>query len=155
MKTIELGPAIGQKVTDFNLEDGKQQRFTLGGLIGDSGILLGFIGNIWHVASIRRILWLQHHLHRFTLMGVSVALLVEEHHNTLHSFLMSSPLPVPFPILADAEGKTHAQYHMHRHPGLLLVDNERILREKWLMSIDRVWPKQSEIAEAIQRVTRP
>ncbi len=154
METMELGPLISQQVADFRLTDGNKNVHALNDLMGTNGLLIGFIGNIWHVTSVRRILWLQHHLHKFALMGTPVTLLIQEHVSTIYGFQMSSPLPVPFPMLADEDGSVHTQYQMERHPGLLLIDRNRILRHKWLMSPDRVWPKQAEIAAAIHDLER-
>jgi peroxiredoxin len=154
LETMELGPYLNQRVASFCLPDSRKKMQDLDNLMGKNGILLGFIGNIWHVTSVRRILWLQHHLHKFALMGTPVALLIQEHPNTIYGFQMSSPLPVPFPMLADEDGAVHKQYRMANHPGLLLVNREGILHHKWLMSPDRVWPKQNEIAIFIHSMER-
>jgi peroxiredoxin len=152
-ETTELGPHIGQNVDEFTLKDWEGKSYCICDMLGEHGLLLGFIGDIWHATSVRRILWLQHHMPRFALMGVPVALLVRDHASTLYGFYISSPLPVPFPMLADEEGTVHATYRMDSHPGLLLLDNEQVLRQKWMMPPDRVWPKAGEIAQAINRIS--
>lgn len=150
METVELGPSLHQQVSDFHLLSAKQEHLSLNDVMGSHGVLLGFIGNIWHEASVRRILWMQHYLHKFTALGTPATLLLHEHISTLHGFEISSPLPILFPMLADEDGAVHKAYRMDRHPGLLLIDKNRILRQKWLMPSQRVWPKPREIALAVQ-----
>jgi hypothetical protein len=41
---------------------------------------------------------------------------------------------------------------MDRHPGLLLIDHHHILRDKWLMPDERVWPKLEEITRSVHSV---
>lgn len=149
-ETFELGPTLFTKAQDFSLPDHTQKIYTLGELAGETGIMLGFIGDIWQAASVRRILWLQRHVGRFAQMGTPIALLVRDHSHTLYGFRMSSPLPVPFPLLADADGRVHRSYSMDRHPGMILIDRERVIRYKWLMPEDNVWPKMPELIEAVQ-----
>lgn len=152
MFTEELGPRLYTTTPNFCLTDFKNTDYTLDNLMGANGVLLGFVGDIWQPTSVRRILWLQRHVGKFALMGTPVAILVRDHAQTLHGFQMSSPLPVPFPLLADQRGDVHELYTMNNHPGLLLIDNQFALREKWLMSPDRVWPKMKDLVDAIQRL---
>lgn len=148
-ETFELGPMIDQYVPNFSLCDHEHVYYSLDELMGQNGMLLGFIGDIWHPISVRRVLWLQRHVQKFAVMGTPVALLIRDYPHTLYGFHMSSPLPVPFPLLADSDGHIHKQYCMDRHPGLLLIDREHRLREKWLMPDDRVWPKLQELSNAV------
>jgi peroxiredoxin len=154
METVELGPSIHQKVQDFQLLNAKKEWVGLSDLVGANGLLIGFIGNIWHPTSIRRILWMQHYLHKFDALGMPAVLLLHEHISTIYGFEISSPLPVQFPMLADEDGLVHHNYRMDRHPGLLLIDRDYILHQKWLMPSERVWPKPKEIALAIYALTK-
>ena len=150
--TMELGPVINTKVYNFKLNNYKGTVHTLDSLMGGNGVLLGFIGDIWKPTSVRRILYLQRHVSKFALMGTPIALLVRDHASTLYGFQISSPLPVPFPLLADEDGSVHLKYGMDRHPGLLLIDNAYMLRQKWLMPDERVWPRMSELVKAVQQL---
>ncbi len=154
METVELGPSIHHTVADFRLLNAKKQWVGLQDLMGDQGLLIGFIGNIWHPTSVRRILWMQHYFQKFIALGTPAVLLLHEHISTIYGFEISSPLPVPFPMLADEDGAVHHVYRMDRHPGLLLVDRDYILRQKWLMPSERVWPKPKEIALAIYELSK-
>lgn len=150
METMELGPIVNSNVPTFSLLDHREKARSLDELMGMKGIMLGFIGDIWKPASVRRILWLQRHVQKFALMGAPVALVIQDFPYILDGFQASSPLPVPFPLLSDPDGSIHKAYRMDRHPGLLLVDRNHLLREKWLMPDDRVWPKIHELADSIQ-----
>ncbi|MBC8170659.1 MAG: redoxin domain-containing protein [Anaerolineae bacterium] len=147
---FEQGPVINAQAKDFRLPDHNRRLYTLQDLVGERGMLLGFIGDIWQPASVRRILWLQRHVSKFALMGTPVALLVRDHAHTLYGFHSSSPLPVPFPLLADVDGHTHRQYQMDLQAGLVLIDHQQVIRQKWLMSPDFVWPRLPELISAAQ-----
>lgn len=150
--TQKQGPELNSTVPSFELNNYRGTRYTLDNLRGDNGVLLGFIGDIWKPTSVRRILWLQRHVTKFSLLGTPIALLVREPPIALHGFQMSSPLPVPFPILADEDGYVHQLYAMMESPGLLLIDRGKILRQKWMMPDERVWPRMNELVKAVQHV---
>lgn len=139
-----------QRVPNFTLHDYKNRTYRLETLMGDYGLMLGFVGDIWKPTSVRRILWLQRHVSKFSLMGSPIALLVREEAHTLYGFQVSSPLPVPFPLLADEDGTVHTAYGMDTHPGLLLIDRDYKLRKYWQMPDDRVWPRMTELVQAVQ-----
>jgi peroxiredoxin len=149
---FEQGPIISTLAPDFELPDHNRKPHRLNDLIGAQGMLLGFIGDIWQPASVRRILWLQRHVSKFALLGTPVALMVRDHAHTLYGFHTSSPLPVPFPLLADVDGSVHQLYNMDKHAGLILIDRHRTIRQKWLMSPDYVWPKLTDLVQAAQQV---
>jgi peroxiredoxin len=150
LDTFEQGPIVNSAAVDFTLPDHNRVSHSLDDLIGQYGMMLGFIGDIWQPASVRRILWLQRHVGKFALMGTPVALMVRDHANTLYGFHTSSPLPVPFPLLADVDGSVHQLYRMNKNAGLVLIDRHRVIRYKWLMSPDYVWPKLNDLVQAVQ-----
>lgn len=151
-ETMELGPQLNLAVSNFSLPTHKDEQVSLENIIGKRGILLAFIGGIWQQSSVRRIFWLQRHAYKFTMLEIPIALIVHESIATLYGFHMSSPLSMPFPILADEKGYVHQAYQMGRHPGLLLIDKNYILREKWLMPNERVFPEVGDILQAVQRM---
>lgn len=150
LDTFELGPYLDHIVPDFALSNHEHRKQTLDDLMGKKGLMLGFIGDIWMPTSMRRIFWLQRHAPQFAIAGAPIALLVRDNAYTLYGFRMSSPLPVPFPLLADVTGEVHRLYNMERNPGLVLLDSHRIARRKWLVPDERVWPRMQELSEAIE-----
>jgi peroxiredoxin len=152
-KTLELGPSLNTLAPDFVLSDHSQHKRSLVELMGNRGLLLGFIGDIWEPASVRRILWLQRNSAYFTREHVNLALVVVDQPHTLYGFYMSSSLPLHFPMLADTQRKVHELFNMTRYSGLALIDSHCLIRDKWLVPDERVWPKIHEIVDSIHAMT--
>lgn len=144
-KILEPGPQLFSTLPDFRLPDCYWNPHELGTLMGKQGILLSFISDIWHPSSVRRILWLRHHMPKFMKLGVNVAVIVRDDAKMLYGFEMSSPLPIPFQLLADTRGDVHDDYDMVGHNGLLLLNKRHVLRAKWIVPEDRVWVKFPEL----------
>lgn len=121
----------------------------LDGLMGSNGLLLGFLVDIWLSASVRRIIWLQRHANTIIRAGYNVALVMRDQPHMLYGYYISSPSPLEFPLLADVSGDVHRLYHMSNHPGMVLLDNQRVIRHKWLMPDERVWPKIQEMLDVL------
>lgn len=147
---FEQGPILNSKGYSFTLPDHNLKQHALSELMGTHGILLGFIGDIWQPTSVRRILWLQRNVCKFAQLGTPITLLVRDQAHILYGFHSSSPLPVPFPLLADVDGAVHQHYNLQNQAGLVLLDRDSTVRHKWLMQPDYVWPKLTELAQAIQ-----
>ncbi len=141
--------SIGRAAPNFTLPDHLSELHELASLMGAGGVLLGLIGDIWKPVSVHRILSFQRQAGKFAEAGWPVALIIRDKVETLHSFHLSSPLPIPCPLLADADGKTQERYGLERGAGLLLIDRGGLLRYKWLMSGDAIWPEFSEITRAM------
>jgi peroxiredoxin len=150
MQTFELGPQLNLEAPNFTIPNHAQEPQRMSDLIGRNGLILGFIGDIWQSASIRRIIWLQRHAHTFIRTGHNVALLISDQPHMLYGFYVSSPTPPEFPLLADVDGSIHRLFNMTRYPGMVLVDKTRVVRHKWLMPDERVWPKIQEISEVLE-----
>jgi hypothetical protein len=101
LNTFELGPFLNVAAPAFMVRDHESRKHILDDLMGKNGLLLGFIGDIWLPASVRRILWLQ----RFNMTQVS---------------------------------------------GLVMLDGQQIVRHKWLVPDERVWPHINELLQAAQ-----
>lgn len=147
--TLELGPRLNAHAPDFQLVNHENQQIGLKDLLGARGLLLGFTGDVWHPASVRRIFWLQRYAPRFLNDGVASALLICDKPHVLFGYYMSSETALSFPLLADAEREVHRQFNMERYAGLVLIDAQGILRDKWLVPDERVWPKAQELDQAV------
>ncbi len=148
--TLELGPYLNTAAPDFLLYNHENRKSALGDLMGERGLLLGFTGDIWHPTSVRRILWLQRHAAKFARMGVSSALLICDQPHMLYGFYLSSITPLSFPLLADVDRRVHCNFSMERFSGLVLIDDNRVIRDKWLVPDERVWPRESELLQSFQ-----
>jgi peroxiredoxin len=146
----EIGPALGTALPNFRLADADLRPLSLDHLMGGSGLVLAMITDVWQPTSVRRIVWLRRHISKFALMGTPVALMACNDAGSLYGFQMSSSTPVMFPLLADTDGAVRRAYGMGRSAGLLLIDNDHVLRAKWLVNDDHVWPKMGEITQAIE-----
>lgn len=147
-QTIELGPYLNITAPDFRLYNHDNQQNSLADLMGEQGLLLGFTGSIWQPASIRRILWLQRHAARFKREGVNIALLICDKPHTLYGFYLSTVTPLSFPLLADVDREVHLRFRMDRFAGLVLVDHRHLIRDKWLVPDERVWPREQELVQS-------
>jgi peroxiredoxin len=150
--TLELGPRLKSLAPEFSLLNHEHRESTLQDMMGEKGLLLGFTGDIWQPASVRRILWLQRHTSRFVRHGINVALLICDKPHMLYGFYMSSVMPLEFPLLADDERSVHTRFSMQRHAGLILIDSHGIIRDKWLVPDERVWPNVQELLDAFQQL---
>lgn len=148
--TADFGPAIRQHAPDFVLRDHANRYERMTDLIGERGLLLAFIGDIWNAVNVRRILWLQRHAHQIQLTGFNLALISRDQPHTLYGFYISSAMPPEFPLLSDIDGTVHRQFNMGKYPGMVLFDYQRIVRHKWLMPDDRVWPRIQDLVETLE-----
>ncbi len=148
--TMEMGPRLETRAPDFCVLNHESRVMTLEDLQGERGLMLGFTGDIWQPASVRRILWLQRYQPQFARHGVNLALVICDKPHMLYGFSMSSVVPLEFPLLADMDRHIHSLYQMNRYAGLVIVDREGIMRDKWIMPDERVWPKAPELIAAME-----
>jgi peroxiredoxin len=145
---MELGPRLDVPAPAFTARDHDRQLHSLDDLMGAQGLLLGFVGDIWMPASVRRILWLQRHAASFLRADVNLALVICDQPHTLQGFRLSSPLPLEFPLLADTDHAVHQLFNMDDLCGLVLLDASRMIRQKWIVPDERVWPSVNELLDA-------
>lgn len=150
LQTMELGPYLTTIAPDFRVPDHNNEPHRLADLLGERGLLIGFVGDIWQPASIRRIIWLQRHAQTFMQRGTNVTLLIRDDVFMVYGFYVSSPITPNFPLLADKDGAVHDLFNMSRNPGLVLLDSQRVIRQKWLMPDERVWPKISDLLHMLE-----
>lgn len=143
--TLEMGPQLNVDAPDFVLVNHENREMSLAEMIGKRGLLLGFTGDIWQPASVRRILWLQRYYNQFTRMGINTGLLICDKPHMLYGFSMSSIRPLNFPLLADVHSDVHQLYRMERYAGLVLVNNVLTIVDKWIVPDERVWPRAQEL----------
>ena len=139
---------LNRPVPDFSLPDHNGKVFNLQAVMGTKGVLIGFLGDIWRPVSVHRIFGLQRAAKKFNVLGWQIALIIRDQPATLRHFHFSSPMPVPFPLLADTDGKSHNAYTIER-PCLLLVDHGGVLRARWQMPPDTVLPATDVILDAM------
>ncbi len=148
--TREIGPRLQTAAPDFCVLNHKNRAVSLDELMGNRGLALGFTGDIWQPASVRRVLWFQHHYAQLQKLEVNMALLICDKPHVLYGFSMSSLTPVEFPLLSDIDHTVHMLYNMCGYAGLVVMDNTFSLRDKWIMPDERVWPKPHELMTVLK-----
>jgi hypothetical protein len=118
--------------------------------MGQNGLLLCFIGDIWNPANIQRILWLQRHSQSIMRQGYGVALIVRDQPHLLYGFYVSTAKPLDFPLLSDLYGDIHELFDMAHYPGMVMLDENSVIRHKWLMPEDRIWPRLNDIVDVLE-----
>ena len=151
-ETAEIGVRIGSVAPGFNLLDHERNERRLESVMGEKGVIIGFIKDIWTPASIRRILFMQKHHRKFQEAGYNIALIIADQPHTLHSFHLSSEVKVSLPLLADPEEEAHQTYKMGPS-GLILIDATYMVRAKWLIPDERVWLRAKELLEEVRAAT--
>lgn len=150
IKTMTLGPQLNTSAPDFAVLSHTNQLMSLENLMGGRGLVLGFTGDIWEPASVRRILWFQRYFPQFARLQVNLALLLCNQPHQLYGYSMSSVTPLEFPLLADVNRDVHILYNMERYAGIIVVDATGLIRDKWLMPDERVWPKAPELMTVLE-----
>lgn len=141
---------LNRPVPEFTLTDYGRNSYSLQTMSGVNGLLLAFIGDIWKPVSVHRILGLHGVAGRLAAQGWRTALVVRGQPQTLQNFLLASPMQVQFPLLADTDGEVHSAYGHANSAGLFLIDRGGMLRYKWRMTGEAVWPDTGEIVRAVQ-----
>lgn len=131
---------------DFTLHDHSYQGHRLSQYIGQSGLLLGFPGDVYQLGSIRRLLWLQRQANKLSLAGINAMFVVPNEPTDLHAYHLSTPSPLNFMLLADPQRKAHDLYQADQ-PMMVLLDAERVIRRQWLLN-DSGLPYTAEIVRA-------
>ncbi|MEO1440446.1 MAG: redoxin domain-containing protein [Chloroflexota bacterium] len=147
-QTEELGPIIGHAAPNFVLQDHDLNPSDLDSIMGENGVLIGFIRDIWQPASIRRVLFMQKHHRKFLEQGINIALIIADQPNTLYSFHLSTEVKMSVTLLADPDSVAHRAYNMF-HSGLVLIDDTYTIRNKWLVPDERVWLRPKELLDEL------
>ncbi len=137
------------KAPSFRLKDVDNQIHTLPMLMGEMGLLLAFSGDIWSMAGIRQAMWLQRYSAQFALFGVRSALIAPNDSDALRSFAMSSPLSIPFKLLADPHQEAYKAYNSAAS-SVVLVSHQGYIEARWVLgSTGALWVMH-EVLRVIQ-----
>ncbi len=132
----------------LDLSDCEYKQRDLSSVMGERGVIIGFIRNTWTPESIRRILFMQKYFRRFQAEGYNVCLVVADQPHTLHSFYLSSEVKVDVPLLADPQGTAHAAYEMDK-PGLVVIDSQQQVRAQWFVRPGHIWMRPKRIVDKL------
>ena len=136
----------GATVPDFVLHNENNKPYRLYDLLEKGNLLLGFPGDIWELASIRRLLWSQREVRKLSLVNIQVAFVMPNEVTHLVNFHISTPLPVKFPLLADPDRRVHHLFNV-TYPTLMIIDRNYQLRRMWMLQ-DGSLPRTGDIVHA-------
>jgi peroxiredoxin len=139
-----------QMTPDFKVQDHASKTQTLTNMMGENGVILGFIGEIWNPVNIQRIIWLQKHAHSIHRSGYKLALVTRDQPQMLYGYYVSCLTPPPFPLLTDVAGDVHSLFDMAGRSGMVVLDRMRVARHKWEMPADRIWPRLTDITGILE-----
>lgn len=127
-----LDTFINQEAIDFSLQNHQGKRFNLSGLMGEVGMLLGFCGDIWDLASVRHVLWLQRQSTKLASRGINSAIIVPNYPHDLNGFYISIPRDILFPLLADPSQKVYDSFGID-DSGFVFIDANGLIRKRWML----------------------
>lgn len=132
-------------IPDFSVQNHAGKFQTLSSMMGENGVVFGFVGEIWNPVNIQRIIWLQKHAHSIHRSGYQLALVSRDQPQILYGYYVSSLTPPPFPLLTDVDGEIHNLFDMLGRSGMVVLDRAKVARHKWEMPADRIWPRLTDI----------
>lgn len=134
----------------FNAPDHTGEVRSLPFLMGDSGLLLGFVNDIALTSTIRRAQWLQSHHAVLQRLGLHVALVIPNQPHTLANFYTSCPVPPDFTLLADDDRTLHRLFQLNRRAGLVLIARDLTVIAQWAVPEEKTWPDLAAIMYAAE-----
>jgi peroxiredoxin len=138
-----------ERAPDFALADHDEMARPFASLMGSTGLILGFVGDVWMPNNAQLLRWLQRLALPLRREGIDTALVASNASHILRSFYASSPVPPLFPLLADADRRVHRLYGMERLEGLFLIDSMRRIHARWLLSSDKA-PRPKQFLRAVR-----
>lgn len=138
-----------ERAPDFALADHDEIARPFASLMGASGLILGFVGDVWMPNNAQLLRWLQRLALPLRRDGIHTALVASNAPHILRSFYASSPVPPLFPLLADADRRVHRLYGMERLEGLFLIDPLRRVHARWLLGSDKT-PRPKQFLRAVR-----
>ena len=132
---------------NFRLLNHENIAYTLAQVMGENGLVLIFAGNVWDLSCIRNVLWLQRQIYKLSLHGLKAAVIVPNHTYDVSGFFMSIPRHIPFPMLADPDSQTYADYGIDT-AGFVVIDRQQTIRDMWKLKAGVV-PHIGDILNAL------
>jgi peroxiredoxin len=146
------GLEIGQVVPDFSLPDYQANSVTLNDVLKHHGVLLTFIHGMWCPACIQTLYRLAQYADIYQAEGFGVAVIAHEQSGHLNVFKRSARPSVNYPLLADNEGTVRKRYHLTQIGAFFVIDQNKVVREKFLDVAHQGWPGHSRILTVMKRL---
>jgi peroxiredoxin len=148
--TTEAQNLPEQMAPAFQIRDHAGRMHHSDDLLGEHGLLIGFVGDIWKAANIRRIIWLQKNSRSIMRNGAKLALIARDEPHVLYGYHISSLTPLDFPLFSDLDGRVHRLFNLSRFAGMVAIDPHGMIRQTWIVPDERVWPRISDITQTLE-----
>ncbi len=122
--------------------------------MGERGLLLAFVSDVWMPGSVQLLRWLQRLSLPLLHDGIRTVLLAANSPHTLKGYHVSSPVPPLFTLLSDSDGSLRQRFMLGRGDHLLLIDTRRRILLRWLVSGAAV-PRPKSFMRAVRAALPP
>lgn len=129
MPTLTTSP-VTQPAPEFRLMDDQRRPHTLASIADGGGVMLGFCEDVWQLATVRRVMWLQKQAYNLTVARLHAVVIVPNVIVEVYMFRASVVYDLTMPVLADPDNTVRMAYGVHT-PTLFLIDEARQIRKKW------------------------
>jgi peroxiredoxin len=144
--------AIGDDAPNFSLPDDQANKVTLNDVLRERGGLLAFVHGTWCPVCVQALYRLRQYAHIYQDEGFGVAVIAHEQPGTLHVFKLSARPSVDFALLSDEEGTVRASYQLAQTGAFFVIDENKVVREKFLDVAHRGWPGHSHILTSMKHI---
>lgn len=128
----EYGLPLGEKLPTFSAYDDEERTHTLQDLMGENGLILSFVYGTWCATCVQTLYSLARYAPQLKKEGFNLAAVLIDEPQDIHTFKISSPLPIQFPLLADKDQHIHQLYKADSSKIFMVVDRHLILRQKFI-----------------------
>lgn len=130
--TEEYGLPIGSKLPIFSAQDDEEKTHKLDDLMGENGLVLSFVYGTWCATCVQALHSLARYAPQLKKEGFNMAAVLIDDPRDIHTFKISSPLPIQFPLLADKDEQIHHLFNADSSKVYMVIDQNYVLRHKFI-----------------------
>lgn len=130
--TEEYGLPVGAKLPIFSAQDDEEATHNLHDLMGKNGLVLSFVYGTWCATCVQALHSLARYAPQLKKEGFNMAAVLIDDPRDIHTFKISSPLPIQFPLLADKDETIHNLYRADSSKVYMVIDQNYVLRHKFI-----------------------
>lgn len=130
--TEEYGLPVGTKLPVFSAQDDEDATHNLQDLMGENGLVLSFVYGTWCATCVQALHSLARYAPQLKKEGFNMAAVLIDDPRDIHTFKISSPLPIQFPLLADKDEQIHHLFNADSSKVYMVIDQNYVLRHKFI-----------------------
>ncbi|PJF30102.1 MAG: hypothetical protein CUN52_05030 [Phototrophicales bacterium] len=130
--TQEYGLPIGMIIPAFTAPDDEEKIHHLHNLMGENGLILSFVYGTWCATCVQALHALARYAPQVKKEGFNMAAVLIDDPRDIHTFKISSPIPIQFPLLADKDEQIHQLYQADSSKVYMVIDQNFVLRHKFI-----------------------